>query len=84
LPFFLDSEHDDRPVVAKKSVFSRAIPSVSKIKTETNAQSFYTQPSTNRKRRRRFTVADVISAMDNGEFTGYELLQIVKAAVPKL
>jgi hypothetical protein len=28
--------------------------------------------------------ADVVAAIENNEFTGYELLQIVKTAVPKL
>ncbi|OXA46473.1 hypothetical protein Fcan01_18564 [Folsomia candida] len=32
----------------------------------------------------RFTSADVVEAIENNEFTGYELLQIVKKAVPKL
>lgn len=32
----------------------------------------------------RFTATDVVTAIENNEFTGYELLQIVKKAVPKL
>jgi len=36
------------------------------------------------RKRRRFTVNDVIDSINQNHFTGYELLQIVKAAVPKL
>ncbi len=37
-----------------------------------------------RKRIVRITAADVLTAIENNEFTGYELLQIVKKIVPKL
>lgn len=35
-------------------------------------------------RRRKLNASKVIQAIQNNEFTGYELLQIVKCAVPKL
>lgn len=38
----------------------------------------------NIRKRPRFTAADVVHAIETDEFTGYEMLQIVKAAVPKL
>lgn len=36
------------------------------------------------RKRRRFTVNDVIDSIQQDHFTGYELLQICKAAIPKL
>jgi len=36
------------------------------------------------RKRPRINASDVIQAIDNNEFTGYEILQIVKTAVPKL
>ena len=35
-------------------------------------------------RKRRLGASDVIEAIEKNDFTGYELLQIVKAAIPKL